>query len=193
VPRWLPNALCFLRIALIPAWMAHAFWCAEAVQAGESGAGHRTVAILALLAIGVTDVLDGWIARRYHLETKFGESLDAFADKLAQVALLLFLAFEWGDAFVQVPIALVALVIAGDLVLVTGSLVIRSRLGAVAVAHAYHGKLASFLLFLLLLAVTSGAPASWLAPAWWIVGAVIALSTLAYVRHGWRQWKAGTR
>lgn len=186
----MPNALCFLRIALIPAWMVHAVWCAEAVRAGESETGHRVVAVVALLVIGISDVLDGWIARRFHLETKFGESLDAFADKLAQVALLVFLAFPWGDAFERVPVPLLVVVIGGDLVLVTGSLLIRARHGSVAVAHAFHGKLASLLIFFLLLAVTAGAPASVIAPAWWLVGAVVALSTLAYVAHGWRQWTA---
>lgn len=190
MPRWLPNALCYLRIALIPAWMVHALWCADEVRAGGSGLGHRLAAVAALVAIGASDVLDGQIARRYHLETKFGESLDAIADKLAQVALLVFLAFFGASAFERVPVSIVAVVIVCNLVLLAGSLLIRARRGAVEVEHTLHGKLASLLIFFQLLAVTAGAPAGVLAPGWWAIGAVVLLSTLAYVRHGWRQWTA---
>jgi cardiolipin synthase (CMP-forming) len=188
VPRWLPNAICFLRIALIPAWLIHAWWCVEEVRVGGSGEGHRALAVAALLGIGVSDVLDGAIARRFHLETKFGENLDAIADKLAQVALLIFLAFSFEPAFERVPVPFLALVLGGDLVLVTGYLLIRARRGSVTASHAPHGKVASLLIFSLLLAVTFGVSRSWTGPLWWIAGVAVVVSTLAYVRGGWRQW-----
>ena len=38
---------------------------------------------------GVTDVVDGWVARTYHMVSNFGKAIDPVADKLTQIAVLL--------------------------------------------------------------------------------------------------------
>ncbi len=73
----LPNILSFFRLALIPVIV----YCYEAEYYGW--------AIGLLILSGVTDVVDGWIARTFHLVSDFGKALDPFADKLTQAALLL--------------------------------------------------------------------------------------------------------
>ena len=42
-----------------------------------------------LLLSGATDVVDGWIARTFHVVSDFGKAIDPVADKLTQIALLL--------------------------------------------------------------------------------------------------------
>ncbi len=73
----LPNLLSFFRLALIPV-IVHCY---------ENGRYGWAVAFLILS--GVTDVVDGWIARTFHLVSDFGKALDPIADKLTQAALLL--------------------------------------------------------------------------------------------------------
>ncbi len=73
----LPNILSFFRLALIPAIV----YCYEGAYYGW--------AVGLLILSGVTDVVDGWIARTFHLVSDFGKALDPFADKLTQAALLL--------------------------------------------------------------------------------------------------------
>jgi len=114
VPVWLPNALTILRIALIPAFVTHAHWCAQSVTAGGGDGPHRALATAALLGIGISDVVDGWLARRFGLATQVGAVLDAVADKLAQVTLLVFFMLVSGDAFVAVPVWFVAVIIGRD-------------------------------------------------------------------------------
>lgn len=77
----LPNALTLLRLLLIPPFVHFYF------SPGGLGAACGVLAISAL-----TDVLDGAIARKYHMVSDLGKFLDPLADKLTQCALLLCLA-----------------------------------------------------------------------------------------------------
>ena len=187
IPAWFPNALTALRIALIPAFVMHARWCLLSVAEGGSDRPHRAYAVAALLGIGVSDVVDGWLARRFSLATQLGAVLDAVADKLAQVSLLVFFAVADGVAFVRVPAWFVA-VVGRDALLALGSLAVRWRRGHVDVVHEPHGKLASLLLFVLLVWVTADLPRAPVLPCMVGIAAIVALSTLTYVRDGWRQW-----
>lgn len=189
MPPWVPNAITFLRIALIPVWWMQASACADAAYFGDEGAQARLLAVVALAAIGVSDVVDGFIARRFGLVTRAGATLDAVADKLAQMALLVFFTFHGGLAFEPVPLGFFVLIVARDVILGAGTLLVRARRGAVAVIHAWHGKLSSLLLFVLLVALTAGAPGGWIRGSIWALGALIAVSTLLYVRDGWVQWR----
>ena len=73
----LPNLLSFFRILLIPLiiWLYFRaeYWWAFGM----------------LLLSGATDVVDGWIARTFHLVSDFGKAIDPVADKLTQIAVLL--------------------------------------------------------------------------------------------------------
>ena len=73
----LPNILSFLRLALIPfiIWFFQKGWYGWAVGA--------------FIFSGVTDVVDGWIARKFHMVSNFGKALDPIADKLTQAAAML--------------------------------------------------------------------------------------------------------
>ena len=72
----LPNVLSFFRLMLIPLivylFEMQMYWWAFG----------------ALLLSGATDVVDGWIARTFHLVSDFGKALDPIADKLTQIAVL---------------------------------------------------------------------------------------------------------
>lgn len=101
------NALTLLRLCLIPLIV---------VMIHE---GRFTIATIAFVIAGLTDALDGFIARRFNQKTEIGAYLDALADKslIAAAFIALFVAQ-------QVPFWLVVLVIFRDLMIV----------GAVAIA-----------------------------------------------------------
>ena len=73
----IPNALSILRILLTPLFRA-------LYLRGQTGAA---VAVSPLCAL--TDVLDGYIARRFDMVTELGKALDPVADKLIQAAMML--------------------------------------------------------------------------------------------------------
>ena len=74
----LPNVLSLLRLAGVPLFL---YWTLETHQDGR--------AILLLMAAGVSDYLDGMIARRYNSFSRLGQLLDPLADRLYILATLL--------------------------------------------------------------------------------------------------------
>ena len=68
----IPNILTFIRLCLIPVFVWQFF------------GGDMTVAAWILVISGLTDVLDGYIARRFNMVTKWGIVFDPLADKLTQ-------------------------------------------------------------------------------------------------------------
>ena len=101
-----PNALTVLRLLLIPVFIA--------IMATAEG-GHSWAAAIVFAAAGVTDQVDGWLARRWHVESDFGRIADPLADRLmidvAIVALWLHGRLPWPA---------LALILVRDVILVGG-------------------------------------------------------------------------
>lgn len=113
----IPTMLTMFRIVLIPVLVAVFYW------------GNRWANVLAcaVFVIGaLTDILDGWIARRYQMYSAFGEFLDPVADKLA-VTVALFLIVQWHHT---VPIALLSAVIVGREITITALREWMAQVGA---------------------------------------------------------------
>ena len=124
----LPNMLSFLRLLLIPfiifLYERGQYWGAFGV----------------LFLSGVTDVVDGWIARTFHLVSDFGKAIDPIADKLTQIAVLLCLMpmrFWW----------VVGVLIVKECAIGSLSLVAMKRTHSVYSAG-WYGKLCTVIIYL---------------------------------------------
>jgi CDP-diacylglycerol--glycerol-3-phosphate 3-phosphatidyltransferase/cardiolipin synthase len=82
-PLSLPNILTYGRIAAIPVVVALLFWPGEPAM--------RWIALGLYVLAGVTDYLDGYLARAYSQQSSLGRMLDPIADKLLVAACLLML------------------------------------------------------------------------------------------------------
>ena len=80
----IPTILTLFRIALIPVLVIVFYW---------DNRWANVLATVVFVAGAVTDILDGWIARKYQMYSAFGAFLDPVADKLA-VTVALFLVVE---------------------------------------------------------------------------------------------------
>ena len=176
-------------MALVPLFVIAAGECQAAGRAGEDMRPTRLVALAVLTIIALSDVVDGWLARRYGLGTRMGAFLDAFADKLCQVTVLLFFAWSHGPAYVTVPVWFFAVVFGRDLVIGLGWLLIRARRGEVHGEHRWHGKLASLLVFVLLFWIAAGLPHDWGTEAFVVVAAGVLANLAAYMWDGWKQYR----
>ncbi|MBS1152428.1 MAG: CDP-diacylglycerol--glycerol-3-phosphate 3-phosphatidyltransferase [Myxococcaceae bacterium] len=187
VPRWLPNAISMLRIALVPLWVGLAFDARARTMAGREV--DVLPVMLVLILLGASDVIDGTIARHFQLTSNLGATLDAVADKLAQVTMVTWLAWFAWPVFTPLPVWLWGALLLRDLLLSTGWVTVWRRRGAVEVEHRWHGKAASLLLFALVLAATARAPELPILVGSAVVVAIMILGTAAYLREGWRQLK----
>ena len=86
----IPNILSYFRIALIPVFII-LFINAYA----RNGVGYHIAAVVTLLVSGLTDMLDGKIARKFNQITELGKIVDPLADYLTQFAVVVCLAIEY--------------------------------------------------------------------------------------------------
>lgn len=188
----LPNSLTLLRILLVPVFTYYFL------------AGDYRIALGIFVITGLTDVVDGYLARRLQLKTTLGAALDPAADKL-----LMFVTFIVLAMVGLVPVWLAVLVIFRDLWIIGGLAVIKfshipihfkpSRLSKLTT---FFQLLTIFLAFFLTF-LRSEQPASLMfseAPlARLLVGViyVAALMTIAsgihYTRVGWNLYREGKR
>jgi CDP-diacylglycerol--glycerol-3-phosphate 3-phosphatidyltransferase len=102
----LPNALTILRLVAIPVFVV-------VLVTAEDGKSWPAALIFA--AAGITDQLDGWLARRWHVESNFGKIADPLADRLIIDAAVIILFFE--D---RLPWAALLLIVGRDALLMAG-------------------------------------------------------------------------
>ena len=87
-PLALANMLTYARISAVPVVVGLLFW--QSILGG--GLWLRWVALAVFIAAGVTDILDGYVARKLGQQSSLGRMLDPIADKLLVASSLLMLA-----------------------------------------------------------------------------------------------------
>ena len=92
----LPNKLTLLRIVLVPVFVVVLYL---------NFPYNNLVALAVFILASLTDLLDGKIARKYHLVTDFGKFMDPIADKLlVTAALLVFVDWHMMPAWVAIVV-----------------------------------------------------------------------------------------
>ena len=155
----LPNALTILRLALVPVF---------AVLLIRSDDGHSVAAAIVFGIAGVTDQIDGYLARRWHVESRFGAVADPLADRLMiDVAVLLL----WWDG--RLPFLGLLVIVARDVILLTGAKVLGPR--GLEVKVNFIGKAATWILYASIFFVMLTADGTtWPLACFWI-GVVLAV------------------
>ena len=176
--------LTFARLALLPVFLWVASSAQATARAGEEAATGHWAAVGLLFLMGLTDVVDGFIARRFGLVSQAGAVLDAAVDKLAQFAILIFFVVSEGPVFTPVPLWFVMVVFGCDLLGLVGWLYLRRRYGPIEVVHRLHGKAVTGLTALVLLLAALGVPRAWLRPIVWATAAAALASIWAYWLEG---------
>lgn len=140
-------ALCMVRLVL--PHLANALTASRIVAAVPLAIlvleGRDELAFWIFLAAALTDLADGYVAKRWASPSRVGAALDPVADKLFVGCLLLALAER--DLL---PVWLVALAIGRDVMLVVGVVLLRSRLADFRIEPLVIGKVSTFLQLLLL-------------------------------------------
>ena len=126
----IPNILTIIRFILIP------FIFTSVVN------NDYLVALIFFTVSAITDVLDGYIARKYNYITDLGKLIDPLADKLTQVSLLLSLAI-----LKILPWWIFAIVFIKECVMVISASLLYKRKDVV-VYSKWYGKLATVLFYL---------------------------------------------
>lgn len=126
--KHIPNALTVLRFLLIPAIVITCF------------EEEYILAIVILTISGLTDILDGTIARKFGLISDFGKLMDPLADKFTQISLLTTL-------FIKgiIPVWILVIVVLKEFCMVSGASFLYGK--ELVVSSKWYGKLATVLFY----------------------------------------------
>ncbi len=103
----IPNVITLGRIILVPV----IFWLLIT--------GNMQAAFIAFVCAGISDAVDGYLAKRFHLETELGSYLDPMADKLLIASVYIALGVA-----AKLPSWLVVAVVSRDILIVVGVLLV---------------------------------------------------------------------
>ncbi|MDY6132997.1 MAG: CDP-alcohol phosphatidyltransferase family protein [Candidatus Limivicinus sp.] len=126
----IPNLLSLLRLCMIPLiiWL----YCTQK--------NYALTAVVLVLS-GLTDMVDGYIARRFNMVTDLGKALDPVADKLTQASVMFCLLSRFRMMLVPLLLLIFKEVCNGVM-----SLVVIKKTGKVCGAD-WHGKVCTWLLY----------------------------------------------
>ena len=126
--KHIPNLLTMLRFVLIP----FIVWYLSI--------GNYILAFMFLTISGLTDVLDGFIARKFNFITNFGKLIDPLADKATQVSVLSVLAFQN-----VIPSWILIIVLLKECIMIAGASFLYGK--ELVVSSKWYGKLSTVLFY----------------------------------------------
>ena len=132
--KYIPNILTVLRFLLIP-FILHFLVHDEFI-----------LAIVFLTLSGITDILDGTIARKFNFITNFGKLIDPLADKITQLSILWMLVIKN-----IIPLWILVIVLLKEATMVAGASFLYGK--ELVVSSKWYGK-ASTVLFYLAIVLT---------------------------------------
>ena len=157
----IPNVLTIIRLLLIPGF-AYCFF-------SPMKYGVRIAVIIFVIA-GLTDILDGFIARKYNLVTRLGIVLDPLADKLMLLTVLVSITLKN-----QIPFWIIVIVAVKETLLMLGAITLFNAHDIVVPANRF-GKLSTVAFYIAILAVTFELPYSRVMLHGFVVLTIVALA-----------------
>lgn len=139
----IPNILSMFRIVLIP------FFALLYFKADAQNTQYYFYASLALILSGISDLLDGVIARKFNQITYLGKILDPLADKLTQVVVVICVAIKL-DSWVLTA-ALMVFVVKEFLMLIGGFIILKNKITLQ--ASRWYGKVATAVFYIVMAAI----------------------------------------
>ena len=129
IAKPIPNILTIFRFILIPFIVLNL-------------ANDKFIAAFVIFTIsGLTDILDGFIARKFNFITNFGKLIDPLADKCTQIITLATLALK--DI---IPMWIIIIVILKEFIMVAGASFLYGK--ELVVSSKWYGKLATVLFYI---------------------------------------------
>lgn len=126
--KYIPNILTIIRFLLIPIIIIFALQ------------DNYIATFIILTLSGITDILDGYIARKFNFITDFGKLMDPLADKATQVTLLAVLSIQK-----LIPSWILIIVLVKEFFMIAGASFLYGK--ELVVSSKWYGKLATVLFY----------------------------------------------
>ncbi len=168
----LPNALTVARLALIPIFVV------LMVQAGHNPSWPAGIVFG---IAGITDQIDGFLARRWHVESRFGQLADPLADRLMIDAAVILLAY-----YDRLPWVGLAVILGRDVLLLAGSRLLAPR--GIEIEVNTVGKAATWVLYAAIgFRIVTHEATKWPLYLFWAGLALALVAAVFYIRTARRE------
>ena len=127
-PWTLPNFITLLRLAALPFFLV------------SISDGRFNIALAIFVVAGISDGVDGYLARHFDMKSALGAYLDPIADKLLLISSYLFLAVPSYPARIKVPVWLAVMVLSRDFLLLLVALLMILSVGKRKFPPSWAGK-----------------------------------------------------
>lgn len=127
----LPNMISYVRILLIPVWVWAFFTMPDSY-----------IPLVILIVSGLSDMVDGFIARHFNMITTWGKIIDPIADKLTQFTVIVCLAIEYSALWFVLAIFVIK-----DLFLAIGGYALLRRNGKTVGGAKWFGKICTIIFY----------------------------------------------
>lgn len=170
-----PNLLSSLRVAMVPLFI---------IAMVES----RPVWAFVIFGLaGITDLLDGYIARFYRQQSVLGAYLDPAADKLLVTAAFILLSWPGLHPGLNIPIWVTVLVITRDIIIVTVALIVRLTVGLKRFPPSYISKWNTlFQIAVVILYLLTGLAREFDLPARVVLAVMVFLTAASSLEYAYR-------
>lgn len=140
----IPNILTTVRFLLAPIFVIVFF---------SSHDNYLRLSAYIFVLAGITDLLDGYIARKYNYITKWGQAMDPLADKIMQLTVLFCL-----TVYKFLPIWVLVIVGVKEIMMIIGGIILYTKRNHVVVPANSYGKISTIIFYVAILFVTFGLP-----------------------------------
>jgi len=141
---YLPNILTAFRFLLVPIFIYVFF---------KHPNGNIIEATYIFIIAGITDILDGYIARKYDLVTQWGQAMDPLADKLMQITVLICFTIKE-----YLPTWIIIIVGVKELLLISGGLFLYYKRDKIVIPANKFGKLATIAFYVAIIYIVLDLP-----------------------------------
>lgn len=130
----IPNILTTVRFFLIPIFVYFYY---------SSMSNNLLYAFIVFFIAGLTDVLDGYIARKFNMVTEIGKLIDPLADKFMLISVLICL-----SSTELIPLWILIIIIVKELVMVIGAIYLYLSKIQIVIQSDRYGKNATFVFYI---------------------------------------------
>ena len=173
------NKVTIGRILLVP------FFIATVLYFSPDRPYLRWVALGLFMTAVISDIIDGYIARRYHQKTKAGAILDPLADKILLISAFICLYVRRGsfEEFVF-PIWFVVAIISRDIILLLGAMIVQLVTGKLEIEANRSGKTTAFFQIVCIIGMLLQWPSTQI--FWYVALVATIMSGVIYIKEGIR-------
>lgn len=169
MPRYVPNMITTMRFFLVPIYVVVFY---------SSNPNSLLYSTLIFALAGITDLIDGYIARKYDLVTKLGIVLDPLADKLMQLTVLI--TFTTKN---YIPIWAITVIGIKEILMIIGGIILYYGKSDAVIPADKYGKFATIMFYITIFTISFSSKGADSITGSILIAATVVITLIAFINY----------